>query len=94
MQIRWEEAALSDLVSLRNYIAEDNSTAARKVAQRIIDSVNLFVGQPLLGGPGRIHKTRELVITNTPYTLIYHGSADTITVLRVFHQARKWPGTQ
>jgi toxin ParE1/3/4 len=91
MQIRWEAAALSDLVCLRNFITEENPTAARKGAQRIIDSINLLVGQPLFGGPGRIHKTRELVITNTPYTLIYHANADTVTILGIFHQARKWP---
>ncbi len=93
MRIRWEEDALSDLVSLRDYIAEDNPTAARRIAQRILERVNLLVAQPLLGGPGRIHKTRELVITNTPYTIIYHANADTVTILRVFHQARKWPGS-
>lgn len=92
MQIRWEEDALSDLAALRGYIEQDNPAAARKVAQRIIESVNLLIDQPLLGGPGRIHKTRELVISNTPYTIIYHASADMITILRVFHQARKWPG--
>jgi len=91
VRIRWEEQALPDLVSLREYIAEDNPTAARKVGQRILESVNLLLDQPLLGGPGRIHQTRELVITHTPYTVVYHATADTVTILRVFHQARKWP---
>ena len=91
MRIRWEEEALTDLVALRNYIAADNPSAARKIAQRIIDIVNLLADQPLLGGPGRIHNTRELVITNTPYTLVYHATEDIITILRVFLQARKWP---
>ncbi len=93
MQIRWEQDALSDLAALRNYIADDNPTAARKIAQRIIEIVNLPTDQPLLGGPGRIHNTRELVIANTPYTVVYHATADIVTILRVFHQARKWPWT-
>jgi toxin ParE1/3/4 len=91
MRIRWEEEALTDLVALRNYIAAENPSAARKVAQRIVDIVNLLIDQPLLGGPGRIHNTRELVITNTPYTIIYHAAENIVTILRVFHQARKWP---
>ena len=56
MRIRWEEDAISDLIDLRNYIAEDNPSAAQKVARRILDSVNLLDDQPLLGGPGRIHR--------------------------------------
>lgn len=91
MRIRWEAEALADLVSLRNYIAEDNPSAAGKVAQRILKYVNLLLDQPLLGGPGRIHNTREMVVSKTPYTIVYHVSESTITILRVFHQARKWP---
>ncbi|MBU0481189.1 MAG: type II toxin-antitoxin system RelE/ParE family toxin [Proteobacteria bacterium] len=93
MQIRWEEEALSDLINIRVYIEEENPMAAGKLAGRIIDKVKLLADQPLLGSQGRLHNTRELVITSTPYTIIYHASADLITILRVFHQARKWPKT-
>lgn len=90
MQIRWEENALADLTALRKYIEQDNPIAAQQVAQRILDFVNHLVDQPLLGKPGRIFKTRELVISNTPYTITYLATADMITILRIFHQARKW----
>jgi addiction module RelE/StbE family toxin len=91
MRIRWEEGALSDLAALRAYIQQDNPDAAQRVAQRIIECVKLLADQPFLGEPGRIHKTRELVVSKTPYTLIYHATADTISILRVFHQSRQWP---
>lgn len=91
MQIRWEDDALIDLKALRDYIQKDNPATAQQVAQRIIECVTLLVDQPLLGEPGRVHKTRELVISKTPYTIIYHVTADMITILRVFHQAQKWP---
>jgi len=91
VRIRWEEDALADLADLRAYIAEDNPAAARKTAQRILAKVDLLVEHPLLGEPGRIHNTREMVIAKTPYTVIYHATGDVISILRVFHQARKWP---
>lgn len=91
MQIRWQEDALADLAALRAYIEEDNPAAAQKVARRIIDAVSLLPDHPLMGGPGKIHNTRELVVTNTPYTVVYHATSEWITILRVFHQARKWP---
>jgi toxin ParE1/3/4 len=81
MQVRWEEEA----------IAEDNPAASRRVAARILEKNNLLPDHPLLGEPGRIHTTRELVIRGTLYTVIYHASGDTISILRVFHQARRWP---
>ncbi len=90
--IRWEEDALADLVNLRKYIAQNNATATFKIAHRILAQVDLLlVDQPFRGAPGRIHTTRELVVTNTQYTVVYHVDADTISILRVFHQAQQWP---
>lgn len=78
-----------------NYVTRvhtrDNSVAARKTGQRIIECADLLVDQPFLGAPGRIHKTRELVVSKTPYTIIYYASVDVISILRVFHQSQKWP---
>ncbi len=91
MQLRWEKDALLDLSDLRAYIAEDNPTAAQKIGRLILETISLLLNQPMLGKPGRVHNTREIVITGTPYTVTYHASADMITILRVFHQARKWP---
>lgn len=91
MTIRWEEDAVADLVALRKYIKQENPTASVKVAQRILEKIDLLRTQPFFGNPGRIHNTRELVITDTPYTIIYHVISDTISILRVFHQARQWP---
>jgi toxin ParE1/3/4 len=91
VRIRWEEDAVADLVAVRAYIAKDNPAAALKLAERIIEKAELLAEHPLLGEPGRIHNTRELVVTNTPYNLIYHAAVETISILRVLHQARRWP---
>ena len=91
MRVRWEADALLDLSSLREYIQRDNPAAARKTGQRIIECIDLLREQPFLGAPGRIHKTRELVVSKTPYTVIYHITEEVISILRIFHQAQKWP---
>ena len=91
MRIRWEEEALMDLTALREYIQKDNPYAARKTGQRIIECVELLIYQPFLGAPGRIHKTRELVVSKTSYTIIYHAALDVISILRIFHQSQQWP---
>jgi len=88
--IRWEEDALSDLVALRDYIRQDNPAAAQKIGRRIIECVNLLAEQPFLGQPGRIHKTREFVVSKTPYIIIYHATNEVISILRIFHQAQQW----
>jgi toxin ParE1/3/4 len=90
MQIRWHEDAIRDLTALREYIARDNPAAAGRVATAILEWVNLLREHPMLGRPGRIHPTRELVVSETPYTLVYLPEAERLTVLRVFHQAQQW----
>ena len=90
MQIRWEADAISDLVELRAYIEQENPDAANRVAGKIISTVNLLQEHPLLGKAGRIYETRELVVSGTPYTVVYLAEAESVSVLRVFHQSRSW----
>ncbi len=90
MQIRWHEDAVRDLSALRAYITRDNPAAAGRVAAAILERARLLREHPLLGRAGRIHSTRELVVSGTPYTLVYLPEADRVTILRVFHQARQW----
>ncbi len=90
MQVRWEEDAIIDLMELRDYIKRDNPNAAHRVITQILDSINLLIDHPLLGKVGRIHKTRELVVSGTPYTLIYLPESNIISILRIFHQSRCW----
>ena len=63
MQIKWHENAIDGLVSLRQYIALDNSHTAQRIAGKILECVRLFKEHLLLGKAGRIDSTRELVVT-------------------------------
>ncbi|WP_315704379.1 MULTISPECIES: type II toxin-antitoxin system RelE/ParE family toxin [unclassified Bradyrhizobium] len=88
----WSPEAIADLVALRAYIAQDNPTAARRVALHIIRNIEtLLPSRPEMGRPGRVPGTRELVIPRTPYIVPYRLVDDTIQILRVFHSARQWP---
>ena len=67
MQVKWLRKALQDLDREAAYIAEDNPRAAEAVIQQIVETVNLLPENPSLGHPGRIHRTRELVIAGTSH---------------------------
>lgn len=92
MTVIWSPEAIADLAALRAYIASDDLAAAQRVALHIIRSVETFLpNSPEMGRPGRIPGTRELVITRTPYIVPYRLVGNTIQVLRVFHNSRRWP---
>ena len=90
MQIKWTWDAISDLMEIKRYIAQDNSYAANDVALRIKKMVDLLSEQPYLGRQGRVHGTRELVISGLPYIVPYRVKNNVVQILRVFHGARKW----
>jgi toxin ParE1/3/4 len=44
-----------------------------------------------MGRPGRVTGTRELVISGTPFVVIYRLQEQSIEVLRLLHSAQQWP---
>ena len=91
MKIVWSPEALFDLADLRAYIAEDNPVAARQVVVAILDATELVANYPASGRPGRVPKTRELVIPKIPIIVPYRVRGKVLEVLRIYHQARRWP---
>ncbi len=100
MKIQWEKDALLDLEEIRFYIDADKPSVAQKVVKQIIQSVGNLRAQPLMGRPGRVPNTRELVMSNSPYIvalmsnspyivayMVDHG---VIFILRVLHTSRQW----
>lgn len=91
MELKWTPGALRDLDDAGNYVAQDNLQAAEGMAQRIQEAVEYLEKHPALGRSGRLHGTRELVVSGTPLIVVYRVRLDLIQVLRVLHHARKWP---
>ena len=91
MTLVWSRRAIRDLEAVRAYVAQDNPTAAQKLGLRLEQATTLLLTQPGLGRPGRVHGTRELIVSGTPYLIPYRVRGQRIEILRVFHTARRWP---
>jgi addiction module RelE/StbE family toxin len=91
MKIVWSPTAVSDLDSIREYIAQDSPAAARKVAVRIKEAVNRLINFPLSGRAGRVSGTRELVVPGTSYIIPYTIEPDEIRLAAVLHGRQNWP---
>ena len=88
--LNWTASALHDLSDAGEFISSDNPKAARDMAVRVREAVEYLLEHPNLGRTGRIRGTRELVISGTPFIVVYRMHYPNIQVLRVFHHARKW----
>ena len=89
----WSPEAINDLVALRAYIEQDDPAAAQRVALHIVQNIEtLLPSTPEMGRPGRVPGTRELVMPKTPFIVPYRLVGNTVQILRIFHNARRWPG--
>jgi toxin ParE1/3/4 len=94
MRVRWMPAASNDLQGIEAYIAEDDPAAAGRVADILYAAVTRLADHPYRGRQGKVSGTRELVLAQLPYVVVYAVSDDLIDVLRIIHGARRWPETQ
>ena len=94
MKIVWTERATADLHSAFHYWSERSSaSAAETMLERIFAAVEMLEVHPMLGRPGRVRGTRELVILRPPFLVAYRVRAESIEILALLHGARKWPAS-
>lgn len=91
MRLAWLPRAIESRDVQLEYIARDNPLAAIEQGDRIAQQVGLLVEHPEMGRVGRRKDTRELVISRTPFIVVYRLKAGRIEVLRVLHASQKWP---
>lgn len=87
----WLKRALNDRDAQLEYIAQDNPLAAVSQGDRIDAQVDMLLQHPYMGRPGRKPETRELVISHTPFIMVYRSKGQRIELLRLLHGAQKWP---
>ncbi|MEN8170706.1 MAG: type II toxin-antitoxin system RelE/ParE family toxin [Pseudomonadota bacterium] len=96
MQLKWTELAAADLDHIEEYIARNNSpVVAIEVVLRVINSTETILSNhPTAGRLGRVKGTRELVINDIPFIVIYRQrvAQSQIQIIRVLHDAQQWPG--
>lgn len=91
MNIRWLPQAHRNRFEQLDYIAQDNPLAAIGQDEQIERQVNMLLEHPKMGRPGRVAGTRELVVSNTPFLVIYRLQGQHVEVIRLLHSAQLWP---
>ena len=97
MELNWTEFAIADLDKIEVYISAQGSPAAAidQVLRVIEVAEKVLLEHSSAGRSGRVKGTRELVITGTPFVIIYRlkMQLSQVQVLRVLRYARQWPET-
>lgn len=88
MRIIWSATAIANLAEIKQFIERDKPEAARRLAQRILASVERLAEHPYLGLPGREPDTRELIVRGTAYIIPYRIHRGHLDILAVLHAAK------
>jgi toxin ParE1/3/4 len=86
--IRWTPEASDQLEAAVKHIQQDNPTAARHVAQAVIDRIEQLTTFPGIGRPGEVRGTRELV--SPPYVVVYRYTEEIVEIVYIWHGAQDW----
>lgn len=89
----WKPVAVADLLSIVEYISDDNPDAAQALKDEIGAKVSRLPDHSQLYRAGRVDGTREMVVRRN-YIVVYMEDASAVTVLRVLHAAQQWPRTE
>ena len=91
LKIEWLPLASANRFAQLDYIAQDNPLAAIDQDERIEHQIDMLLQHPQMGRPGRKKGTRELVISRTPFVVVYRAKGPRIEIIRLLHGAQQWP---
>lgn len=91
MKLVWSRAAIRDLKEIGSFIGAESEQGAAFVEDRIHQESRLISRYPRIGRLGRRKGTRERVVPDTSYILVYRILRSRVRILRVYHAARRWP---
>jgi toxin ParE1/3/4 len=90
LKLRWTRPALADLIEAQNYIARENPVAAQALAQRVWDAAQNLCEHPRMGRPGHVDGTREWIVKDSPYLIVYRVRDEDVEILRMWHGRQNW----
>jgi toxin ParE1/3/4 len=89
VKLRWLRSGSVSLRRHVKFIATENPTAAVRVRRRIRSAVLRLLDFPESGRVGQVPGTRELIVAELPYIVLYRVSGDVVEILRVFHTSQE-----
>lgn len=91
MKLVWSPLAQGQMAAALDYIAQDNPQAALGQWDQIERQADMLIDHPEMGRKGRVAGTRELVISRTPFLLVYRLTGKQIEIVTFLHGSQLWP---
>jgi addiction module RelE/StbE family toxin len=95
-RIRFTRRFERNLNNILDFISQENPVSAKRVIQDIQKSIYVLADYHSVGRKGSVEGTRELIVTQYPYIVIYRvlESDDEVQVLDIVHMAQDRPRSE
>lgn len=90
LTILWSDEANEDLLEVISYIEERNESAALRLKNDILGTIERLPTMPFMFKAGRVEGTREAVV-HPNYIVIYRVGEHFIDILSVLHSRQNYP---
>jgi toxin ParE1/3/4 len=90
MRIVWAESARQEWARQYRFYYARNTDAARRIRRLVMSAVERLRDYPKIGRPGRVEGTRELVISGTPFLIVYDENPARVEIVHVYHGRQNW----
>jgi toxin ParE1/3/4 len=91
MDIFWHKGTRDDFAAIRLFYDQIDPAISERLIEGIFGLTRHLARFPELGRPGRVPGTLELPVKGTKFIIAYTRSTERLTVLAVYHSARRWP---
>lgn len=91
LPLRWSSKAQGDVLNIIEFLNNDSTTASSKLLKAIDKKVLNLADHPKMSCAGRVTGTREAVLKNWRYVIVYKELPTELLVLRVLHTSKMRP---
>ncbi|MBU2751099.1 type II toxin-antitoxin system RelE/ParE family toxin [Acidithiobacillus thiooxidans] len=91
--VRWSSTAWQQYQDAMDFVAADKPQAALEQDASVTSGVARLGPFPKMGRAGRLLGTRELVVSGTPFIVVYRVQEEVgeVQVIRFLQGAQQWP---
>ncbi len=86
----WDNAAKTDLLTIIDFISDDNCDAAQALNDDIQAKASQLPTYPHMGKKGRVDGTFEKIV-HPHYILIYTVNDTEVRIIRLLHTSQQFP---
>lgn len=89
MEVVWGEGAREDFDRAVDFMTEQSPAGAQRVGAKILKAVALLEHFPEIAPASKHRGLRQLVVTKTPYLVVYRVEADRVEIRAVIHAKQR-----